>query len=373
MVVAAVVGGAGAVLYGWLWITVPAGDPLDAALAERPVAMSRLAPRLRTGASDVPVAEIAVGLVLVIGAGLLLAQRQGHHLDTNWLLPTLLLLAGVALAWSQLDAVQREQWLMRTGGRTPISALRLVGGILLVLVGVLLLVWQDAPPASLLRSAAATLAVLIGVALALAPWWLRLVRELGDVRAAREREAERADMAAHLHDSVLQTLALIRARSTDPEAVARLARAQERELRGWLYEDRAAPGTSIAQAVRGVVGDIEDAGAESIDAVVVGDRAPDANTDAMLQATREALLNAVRHGGAPISLYVEVRPDAVEVFVRDHGPGFDLAAVPSDRLGVRESIIGRVRRRGGTATVESLGDRGTEVHLALPAAGREVD
>jgi signal transduction histidine kinase/phage shock protein PspC (stress-responsive transcriptional regulator) len=372
MVFATLVGGAGAVLYVWLWITVPAGDPVGAALDQRAVAMSRLAPRLRTGAADLPVAEIAVGLVLVIGAGLMIAQRQGHSLDANWLLPALLLLAGVALAWSQLDAVQREQWLMRTGGGTPVSILRLVGGVLLVLVGVLLLVWQDAPPASLLRSAAATLAVLIGVALALAPWWLRLVRELGDVRAAREREAERADIAAHLHDSVLQTLALIRAQSSDPEAVARLARAQERELRGWLYEDRAAPGTSIAQAVRGVVGDVEDAAAEPIEAVVVGDRAPDANTDAMLQATREALLNAVRHGAAPISLYVEVRPEAVEVFVRDHGQGFDLAAVPADRLGVRESIIGRVRRRGGTATVQNSGERGTEVHLALPAAGGEV-
>ena len=372
MALAALVGGAGVVLYVWLWLTVPAGDPVVAALDQRAVAMSRLAPRLRTAAGDLPVAEIAVGLVLVIGAGLMIAQRQGHSLDANWLLPALLLLAGVALAWSQLDAVQREQWLMRTGGRTPVSILRLIGGVLLVLVGVLLLVWQDAPPASLLRSAAATLAVLIGVALALAPWWLRLVRELGDVRAAREREAERADIAAHLHDSVLQTLALIRAQSSDPEAVARLARAQERELRGWLYEDRAAPGTSIAQAVRGVVGDVEDAAAEPIEAVVVGDRAPDANTDAMLQATREALLNAVRHGAAPISLYVEVRPEAVEVFVRDHGQGFDLAAVPADRLGVRESIIGRVRRRGGTATVQNSGERGTEVHLALPAAGGEV-
>ena len=372
MAAAALMGGAGVVLYVWLWVTVPAGDPVDAALEERSVAMTRLAPRLRTGAADLPITEIAVGLVLVVGAGALIAQRQGYNLDTNWLVPALLLLAGVALAWSQLDAVQREQWLMRTGGRTPISALRLIGGVLLVLVGVLLLVWQEAPPASLLRSAAATLAVLIGVALALAPWWLRLVRELGDERAARAREAERADIAAHLHDSVLQTLALIRAQSADPEAVARLARAQERELRGWLYEDRAAPGTSIAQAVRGVVGDVEDAGAEPIDAVVVGDRIPDANTDAMLQATREALLNAVRHGAAPISLYVEVRPEAVEVFVRDRGPGFDLDAVPADRLGVRESIIGRLRRRGGTATVQNCGESGTEVHLALPAAGGEV-
>uniref|UniRef100_UPI0020282FC5 sensor histidine kinase n=1 Tax=Actinotalea sp. C106 TaxID=2908644 RepID=UPI0020282FC5 len=206
----------------------------------------------------------------------------------------------------------------------------------------------------------------LGAALVLAPWWLRLVRELGAERAARARESERADIAAHLHDSVLQTLALIRARATDPDDVARLARAQERELRSWLYDDRTVPGTSLAAELRELVGEVEDSRAVPVETVVVGDLVPDAGTAALLQATREALINAVVHGRPPVSLYLEVGDGQVEVFVRDHGDGFDLADVPVDRFGVRESIIGRVRRRGGTASVTSRPDRGTEVHLCLP-------
>jgi len=145
-----------------------------------------------------------------------------------------------------------------------------------------------------------------------------------------------------------------------------MARAQERELREWLYDDRSEPGTSLAAALRAVVAEVEDNRAAAIETVVVGDRVPDADTEALLQATREALVNAVVHGSAPVSLYLEVAPDAVEVFVRDRGEGFDLDAVPQDRFGVRESIMGRVRRRGGTATVTYRPDRGTEVHLRVP-------
>ncbi|HEY5515575.1 MAG TPA: ATP-binding protein, partial [Pengzhenrongella sp.] len=196
----------------------------------------------------------------------------------------------------------------------------------------------------------------------------------GDERAARAREAVRADIAAHLHDSVLQTLALIRTRADQPAEVSRMARAQERELREWLYDDRSEPGTSLAAELRGVVGEVEDGRAVAIEAVVVGDRVPDADTEALLQATREALVNAVQHGRPPVSLYLEVAPDAVEVFVRDRGDGFDLDTVPLDRFGVRESIMGRVRRRGGTASVTSHPDRGTEVHLRIPvrAAGDQA-
>jgi signal transduction histidine kinase len=198
------------------------------------------------------------------------------------------------------------------------------------------------------------------------------VRELGDERAARARESERADIAAHLHDSVLQTLALIRARADDPAEVARMARAQERELREWLYDDRPAPGTSVTAALRAIVAEVEDSrsgpGGDpvAIDTVAVGDRVPDADTEALLQATREALVNAVVHGRPPVSLYLEVGQDAVEVFVRDHGDGFDVDAVGPDRFGVRESIMGRVQRRGGSASVTCRPGRGTEVHLRVP-------
>jgi signal transduction histidine kinase/phage shock protein PspC (stress-responsive transcriptional regulator) len=388
-------GGVGVGLYVFLWVTVPVGDP--AASDERPAALARLvrptggpvgparavgtAPDAPGGATDrpLPVTDIAIALVLIAGAVVLLAVRGGAHLQSTWLVPTLIVLAGTALAWSQLDAGQRGRWRSRAGGRTPVSVLRLVGGIVLTGTGVLLLVGQEMTPSILVQSMVAALAVLAGVALVLAPWWLRLVRELSDERAARARESERADIAAHLHDSVLQTLALIRARADDPTEVARMARAQERELREWLYDDRPAPGTSVVAALRAIVAEIEDSrsgpGGEAvvIDVVVVGDRAPDAATEALLQATREALVNAVVHGRPPVSLYLEFGPEAVEVFVRDRGEGFDLESIPPDRFGVRESIIGRVRRRGGSASVQSKDGNGTEVHLSVPLTGSEDD
>ncbi|MFF1528215.1 PspC domain-containing protein [Cellulomonas sp. NPDC058312] len=366
-------GGVGVLLYVFWWVTVPVGDAVAVAEAERPAALSRLA---RQQESEVvvrlrrlPWTQIAIGVALLAGAVALLLARSGADVVGSWVVPVLLLVAGAALAWSQLDAVQRER---RGGLRGPVSVLRLVGGLVIAGVGVLLLVGQEATPGTLVQSMIAAVAVLGGVALVLAPWWLRLVRELGDERAARARESERADIAAHLHDSVLQTLALIRARADDPTEVARMARAQERELRAWLYDDRPEPGTSVAAVLAAIVAEIEDTRtgpdgeAVTIETVVVGDTAPDANTDALLQATREALLNAVRHGRPPVSLYLEAGPEEVEVFVRDRGEGFDPDAVPADRFGVRESILGRVRRRGGRAAVVCKDGGGTEVRLRVP-------
>lgn len=376
LVALAPVAGVGIALYVFWWLAVPVGDPAAAAAAARPSALQRLARRqpLRADGRRVPWAELALGALLVLAAGVLVAMRLGASLDAAWALPVLVVLVGVALAWSQLDAVQRG----RQDGRR-ISVLRLIGGGLLAAAGVLLVagqaVGQGVEPALLVQSAVAALAVLLGVGLVMAPWWVRLARELGDERAARAREAERADIAAHLHDSVLQTLALIRARSDEPAEVARMARAQERELREWLYDDRHEPGTSLVAALRAVVAEVEDSrsGPEgdpvAVDVVVVGDRVPEPDTLALLQATREALVNAVVHGRPPVSLYLEVGPQAVEVFVRDRGGGFDLDDVGPDRFGVRESIMGRVRRRGGTARVTSSPERGTEVHLCMPVGG----
>ncbi|WP_052302720.1 ATP-binding protein [Cellulomonas flavigena] len=370
------VAGIGAALYVFWWLAVPVGDPAAAAVGARPSALQRLARRqtLENDGRRVPWAEIALGVLLVVTAGVLVASRAGARFDAGWALPVLVVLVGVALAWSQLDALQHGR---RDGRR--ISVLRLIGGGLLAAAGVLLLAGQAVgravEPALLVQSAVAALAVLLGVGLVMAPWWVRLARELGDERAARAREAERADIAAHLHDSVLQTLALIRARADEPAEVARMARAQERELREWLYDDRNEPGTSLAAALRAVVAEVEDSrsgpGGEpvAVDVVVVGDRVPEPDTLALLQATREALVNAVVHGRPPVSLYLEVGPSSVEVFVRDRGAGFDLEDVGPDRFGVRESIMGRVRRRGGTARVTSSPERGTEVHLCMPVGG----
>ncbi|WP_435738832.1 PspC domain-containing protein [Cellulosimicrobium sp. PMB13] len=389
-------GGAGIALYVFWWLTIPTGDPRTARDEQRPASLSRLAPRLQGRVSRMPVRDVAIGVVLLGGAGLLVALRNGVDIEVSWVIPVLIALAGAALAWSQLDAAERGRLVSRAGGRTPAGVVRIAGGVVLVLVGIVLLVGQDARPSSIVRAAVASVAVLGGVAIVLAPWWLRLVRELGDERAARAREAERADIAAHLHDSVLQTLALIRARATDADTVARLARAQERELREWLYDDRPSPGTSLAAELRALVAEVEDervgrraealgspgsgapdgsggsagsadaAGPVVVDLVVVGDCVPTQETAALLQATREALVNAVAHGAPPYSVYLEVSASAVEVFVRDRGNGFRMQDVAPDRFGVRESILGRVQRRGGTAEIISRPDWGTEVRLRVP-------
>lgn len=361
-------GGAGVLLYVFWWVTVPSGDPRVAAEEARPAATSRLAPRLRQPGRRLPLTEIALGVLLLAAAGGLIAVRNGADLGGSWVLPALIVLGGLALAWSQLDAVDREPG--RPGGRTPVSVLRLLGGTALAGTGVFLLIGRDAPMEDLVRSALAALAVLVGAALVLAPWWLRLVRELSDERLARARASERADIAAHLHDSVLQTLALIRARAANADEVAKLARAQERELRSWLYDDRVTPGTSVAADLRDVVAEVEDHHGVPVEVVVVGDRTPDERTAGLLRATREALVNAVRHGRPPVSVYLEVGPGVVEVFVKDRGDGFDLDEVPDDRFGVRESIIGRMRRLGGDATVRARAG-GTEVALRLPVEQEE--
>ncbi len=369
--VASCAAGAGVVLYVWFWVTVPAGDPVEAARDERPADEGRLARRTTAAprTSGLPVTDIAVGLVLLLAAGLLLAWRAGVDLAVAWLLPALVLLAGAGLAWGQLEEVERGA-LAGGGlpGRTPAAVVRVAAGVLLAALGVLLLVGQGFGAADLARGVLAGLAVLAGMALVLAPLGLRLVRQLGAERAARAREAERADIAAHLHDSVLQTLTLIRSRAHDPDAVARLARAQERELRGWLYADRAPVRDSVAAAVREVCAQVEDRYGRPVDVVTVGDGPPGPGAEPLLAATREALTNAARHGAPPVSLYAEVGADRVEVFVRDRGPGFDLEDVPSDRLGVRESILGRMRRHGGEASVRRVSGGGTEVRLVAPAA-----
>lgn len=364
-------GPVGLALYVFWWVSIPSGDAADVARDTAPAARKKLSRGLVfERARALPLTDVAVAVLLLAAAVLLVASRHGMRVDVRWVLPVLVVLAGVGLAWSQLDKVERGRLL--SGGRTPGGLVRLVAGVVLVLVGVLLLVGRGEPVGALVTSGAAAVAVLGGVAIVLAPWWLRLGAQLRFEREARARESERADIAAHLHDSVLQTLALIRRGSGDADQVARLARAQERELREWLYSDRPVAGTSVAADLRAVVAEVEDgrAGrggpAVAVDTVVVGDCAPSATTTALLQATREALVNAVAHGAPPVSLYLEVGQDSIDVFVRDRGEGFDVDAIPTDRFGVRESVLGRVRRRGGQATITSSKDRGTEVHLRVP-------
>lgn len=210
-------------------------------------------------------------------------------------------------------------------------------------------------------------AVMLGAtALILLPVGLRLWRDLGAERAARAREAERADIAAHVHDSVLQTLSLIRSRSYDPDAVTALARTQERELRQWLYSDPVKPEGSMAVLVTELAGRVEESWQVPVDVVTVGDAEPvGEGASALLAATREALTNAARHARRDVRLFAEFTPARWDVFVRDRGPGFDPDDIRADRRGVRDSIRGRMLRRGGCVEIHSRPGEGTEVQLSL--------
>lgn len=357
-VITGLLAGAGVLLYVWLALTVPSG----AAPNTQPH-LARLVPALRDSRSTGVARHVALAAVLLAIGATLLGVRVGVDVVGAWALPLLVVLGGAALAWSQLDAIEhgRQQQQSRTA-----VLVRVAGGVALAVVGMVLLLGQDRSAGQVLQGVLAGVVVLAGVALVLAPWWLRLWRALLTERSARAAEAERADIAAHLHDSVLQTLSLIRSRSHDADMVQRLARAQERELRDWLYRDRPEPGDSLVADLRRVAAEVEDLHGVGIDVVSAGDGPPGTGAQPLLAATREALVNAAVHGAAPVSLYVQVNDDGTQVFVRDRGAGFDPGQVGADRHGLRDSIIGRMHRHGGTAHVRSSSDRGTEIHLQMP-------
>jgi signal transduction histidine kinase len=218
----------------------------------------------------------------------------------------------------------------------------------------------------------ALLALGVGMVVILisAPFWVGMVRRLGAERVARARADERSEVAAHLHDSVLQTLALMQKRSDDPEQVARLARRQERELREWLTDTQPSrPDERLADALRATAVEIEDSYGTPIEAVVVGDAPLDDRLEALVAASREALTNSAKFAseGGPVRLYAEIEDEGARVFVDDRGPGFDPDAIPNDRHGVRESIIGRMQRYGGQAEIRSEPGDGTEVALTMEA------
>ena len=199
------------------------------------------------------------------------------------------------------------------------------------------------------------------------PWVFRLASDLTAERAERVRTQERADLAAHLHDSVLQTLALIQKNANDGPTVARLARSQERDLRSWLYAGEATDERTVASALRGVAAEVEDAHGVSVEVVTVGDCPMSEALRPVVNATREAVTNAAKHAGTgQVDVYAEITDAAVDVFVRDRGQGFDPDTIAEDRYGVRNSIIDRMDRHGGSADVRSTPGEGTEVRLHLP-------
>ncbi len=248
-----------------------------------------------------------------------------------------------------------------------------VFGALLVLGAALLFLSSNDVLSGVRDAALTTVVVVVAIGLILAPFLWRLGRNLAAERAERIRSQERSELAAHLHDSVLQTLTLMQKRAHDPREVAALARRQERELRDWLAAEGQRGGPdSFASAFRSTAEAVEDDHRVAIEVVTVGDCELDSRGDAMLGAAREALTNAAKHAAepGPIRAYAEIEPGTIEVFVRDRGPGFDLTAVPVDRRGVRESIVGRMERAGGRAEVRAIPGGGTEVALRIARTAR---
>jgi signal transduction histidine kinase/phage shock protein PspC (stress-responsive transcriptional regulator) len=310
--------------------------------------------------------EILLGTGLLLVAGILIAQLLGVDVPLGTIIPAAAVLGGAAIAWTQLDETRRAGLVDKTKADQAGGWARLAAGLALVVAGVLVMVAGSGSWEQTWLALLASVAVLGGVVLVLLPWALKFWRDLEAEREGRVRETERAEIAAHLHDSVLQTLALIQRRAGNEHDVVRLARAQERELRGWLFQDPGRAPGQLSDRIKATAADVEDFLGNAVEVVSVGDTAMTEAHEALVQASREAMLNASRHGGGTVSVYLEVSGGRAEVFVKDRGPGFELTDVPEDRLGVRESIIGRMKRHGGTATITSTPD-GTEVRLGLPA------
>jgi signal transduction histidine kinase len=273
---------------------------------------------------------------------------------------------GAAVLWQQADRNQRYRWVRTTTVPLRWMWLRSLLGAFLVIGGIGGFVAQRVDAGQAREVLIATAVILTGVAVIATPWLMRMWQDLDLERRERIRSQERAEVAAHVHDSVLHTLTLIQRNAHDQREVQRLARSQERELRSWLYAPRADPDQTLAAAVQKIAGEVEDDHGVPIEVVCVGDCPLTAPLGTMLQAAREAMVNAAKHAETPsLSVYAEVAGDDVAIFVRDRGKGFDLDAIPADRMGVQGSIIGRMERNGGKATIRTAPGEGTEVRLEL--------
>jgi phage shock protein PspC (stress-responsive transcriptional regulator) len=368
-------GGFGAVLYGAYWMFVPQAGAPDTRTPAGLRAATRLGLRsmpARRFEEQQPGQMIAL-LALALGA-VLLGQHAGLGVPGILLWPALAVGAGLAVLWRQAD----EADLARAGAgpslgpsraRQVFGAARFIGGAALVGLGLASFLLFSPDAASAARGLSGGAVVVVGAALIAGPWLLRIWQSLSAERAERIRSQAHADLAAHLHDSVLQTLALIQRQAHDPRAVIRLARGQERDLRTFLYAEQSGPDgeESVSAALRRAGAEVEESAGVPVEVVTVGDGPLDEVRGALVAAAREAMVNAAKHAGTPrVDVYAEVDAAGVSVFVRDRGVGFDPAEVPVDRAGIRNSIVGRMVRHGGRAEVRSTPGTGTEVELRLP-------
>jgi signal transduction histidine kinase/phage shock protein PspC (stress-responsive transcriptional regulator) len=350
------VGGIGVAVYLVLLLLVPP-DPE----AEEDTTAD---PEERTRRKGRDISQILAYIALAAGLGMLFLFFGGVLDPLLWFLVFGAL--GGTILWQQANPAERDEWVASTTLRGK-AWIRTGLGVLLVIVGVIgFLAFQQQ-----LHEARAgltfALTLLAGIGLIVAPWIIGLVRERDRERRERIRSQERAELAAHIHDSVLHTLTLIQRRADDPREVQRLARVQERALRNWLYQRRTDVDLTLSPALEGVAAEVEEVHGVPIEVVCVGDCPLNDGLRATLQAAREAMVNASKYAGVDtISVFCEVEPDEVLVFIRDRGPGFDLDAVPADRMGVRGSIIGRMERHGGHARIRTAPGEGTEVQLRMP-------
>jgi signal transduction histidine kinase/phage shock protein PspC (stress-responsive transcriptional regulator) len=309
-----------------------------------------------------------VAVVLILTGVLLILRSMQLWLGDAVVLPVALAVSGSMVLWTR--ATLGRSRLAQLLSRSSTGEVRFVAGTVLVVVSLASFVVVGRRSGLLSNAPALVAAIMAVLAVVVGPWVIGLVREVRDERRERIRSEERATLAAHLHDSVLQTLALIQ-RSDDPKRTSSLARTQERELRGWLYGRAPLSGpATVASGIEDLVDQVERAHGVPVESVTVGDAPLDEAATALLGAAREALVNAARHSGAgAISMFVEVEDGSIEAFVRDQGAGFDRAAVAPDRRGIADSIEGRVERVGGQVAIASSTGRGTEVRLRVPRDG----
>ncbi len=393
-IAACVLYGVGLAAYVALWLLVPAGDPVAEAqriAARRDAADAPLAKgNAGSGSTAQPIAGIddytgldastptlsgesvkqffeeasKPALFAALGVSLIACAIMFNMASSraSGILPAVLAIIGLGIAWMRYNAPH---------GQIATTAI----GVALEFVAYVVFLVQPLfsnGEVTLARSLVSGLLLVFAVIGTLTPWIMALMRGFTNERALKEREEERADMTAHLHDGVLQTLALIQLHADEPQTVFTLARSQERELRSWLYQERKTSDRSVNAGLTQIAAQIEDSHGKPIEVVTVGDARPSAQTDALLDAAAQAMVNAVTHGGEPVSVYCEASDALVEVFVRDHGNGFRMEDVPPERLGIRESIIGRIRRRGGSVEIVSRPQWGTEVRMHMPIASQDA-
>ncbi|MGI5212088.1 ATP-binding protein [Plantactinospora sp. CA-290183] len=355
--------GLGLLLYAAFWAVVP------------PQPGSTEPPPRRDVLQLLPFVAIGLGVILI---EMLVFGSNGVAGTAGWLVSIIAVGAGVI--WHQSAPERRWQWrdslpvpwlgaVVEESDRRAF-VLRFIGGGVLVAIGMIGVVAVYRPQGNLdavINGVIFALVALAGVTVVAAPVLWRTYNQLRAEREGRIREQERAELAAMVHDQVLHTLALIQRNASDVKTVQRLARGQERSLRNWLYKPTGSPTERFAAALEQAAAEVEDTFAITVETVVVGDRETDERVGALVAAAREALVNAARHAKVQtVSLYAEVEPDQVSVFVRDRGTGFDPSTVEDHRHGVRGSIIGRMRRHGGRAEILSTPGEGTEVRLSLP-------